>query len=71
MKRAILLFSLLNAACSTPHPWAKNGATQEDLAVESAQCKAQAFSVPNVSVVQTAMVYNACMQGKGWHQAGH
>jgi hypothetical protein len=71
MKRGILLFSLLCAACATPHPWVKDGATQEDLAMESAQCKAQAFAVPNAPMMQIAMVYNACMQGKGWHQAAH
>ena len=38
--------------------------------VDAAQCKAQAFSVPNATenMLQVTIVLNSCLQGKGWLQ---
>jgi hypothetical protein len=44
----------------------KDGGTQEDFQMDSGQCKAQAYSVPGAPPMQIAIVYNSCMQGKGW-----
>ena len=62
-----LALALTLAACATPQQqWYRAGATQQDFAMDQGQCQAQGFSVPGASVLQVALVYNACMRGKGW-----
>jgi hypothetical protein len=46
--------------------WYKDGATQQDFEMDQGQCKAQAFSVPNASMLQVGLVIQNCMIGKGW-----
>lgn len=64
-----LLFSLLLlTACQPKMVWYKDGATQQDFAMDKGQCNAQAFSISGVTLLQAAIVQNSCMQGKGWYQ---
>lgn len=65
---ALLGAAAVLAACAGPKVWTRDGATQDDFYRDRGQCQAQAFSVPNVPVMQAALVFNSCMQGKGWHQ---
>jgi len=70
MTRGTLLAALFLTACAAQqeYVWNRPGATQQEFAMESGQCRAQAFSVPNAPLMQVAIVYNSCMQGKGWYQ---
>lgn len=69
MKFTPILLALLLASCATTESvWVKPGSSEREFAMEAGQCKAQAFSVPNAPLMQVAIVYNSCMQGKGWHQ---
>jgi hypothetical protein len=62
-----LLAALSIAGCATqPKQWYRAGATQQDFAMDQGQCQAQGFSVSGATLMQTALVYNACMRGKGW-----
>lgn len=63
--RAVAIL-LIATACATPKQWVKQGASESDFRLESADCKARAFSIPNAPPVQIAIVYNECMQSKGW-----
>lgn len=57
------------ASCATTElAWDKPGSTQQAYYQESGQCRAQAFSVPGVSQLQAVLVFENCMQGKGWYQ---
>ena len=57
------------AGCATTETvWVKPGASQQDFYAESGQCKAQGFSTPGMPMMQVALVYVSCMQGKGWYQ---
>ena len=64
---AVAMTALL-AACAAPiEPnWTKTGGTPQDLSADMGQCKAQAYAVPGVSGLQAAIVYDSCMQGKGY-----
>jgi hypothetical protein len=59
--------ALTLAACATQQKnWYRDGASQQDFAMDQGQCQAQSFGVPGASVLQVALVYNSCMRGKGW-----
>jgi hypothetical protein len=68
------VFGLASAGCAPGttgyeqalQQWYRAGATQQDFAMDQGQCQAQGFGVPGASVLQAALVYNACMRGKGW-----
>ncbi len=70
MKRNLILTILIIglSACQPiqQKSWYKEGATQQDFAMDMGQCRAQAFSISGGSLLQIAIVQNACMQGKGW-----
>lgn len=68
MKRAAVLLLIALAGCATPRHWARADATTDDFYRDDGQCKAQAFAVPGAPLIQAAMVYNACMRGKGWRR---
>lgn len=70
MRRTIALLVLLLAGCATTETfWEKPGASAQDFNSDSAQCRAQAFSVPGAmnNLMQVAIVQNQCMQGRGWY----
>lgn len=70
MRYAMLLLVLVGCAGQEAREerWIKpaGGGSQAELSADDGQCKAQAFAIPNAPTMQVAMVYNACMQGKGW-----
>jgi hypothetical protein len=55
------------SACARQQVWVRNGSTQDDFYRDRGQCQAQGFSVANPSLLQAAIVFNSCMQGKGWY----
>lgn len=68
MKRYIILCALVMlSSCASPsRGWTKPGSTQADFNMDAGQCRAQAYSVPGAPVMQIAIVYASCLQGKGW-----
>lgn len=62
----MLFFSMLLAGCASA-PWVKSGFNESDFAIDSGQCQSQAFSAGAGSAPRQ-LIYNACMQGKGWEQ---
>lgn len=64
----LLLIVLALTACATEpeRRWYKPGASGADYAMDQGQCQAQGFAGPNATTVQFALVFNACMRGKGW-----
>ena len=70
--RPIVLAAALSlTGCATHDPlWYRAGASQDDFYRDQGQCKAQGFGVASGALLQAAVVFNACMQGKGWRQQG-
>jgi hypothetical protein len=68
MKKYLLAAAipLALAACAQPRVWYRAGATQQDFYMDQGQCKAQGFGANSGTLLQIALIYNACMQGKGW-----
>ncbi len=58
--------AIILAGCAAPATWHKAGASQEDFLMDRGQCNAQAYSVTGAPMMQVAIVFNSCMQGKGW-----
>lgn len=68
MRIIVLSAVLALSGCATTETvWVRDGASSQDFYMDRGQCQAQAFSVPNAPLMQTAIVFNGCMQGKGWH----
>lgn len=61
----LLVLVVFLAGCAAPQ-FTKPGAGQQEFAMDSGQCQAQALSSPLGAPRQA--IYNACMQGKGWSQ---
>lgn len=69
MKKAICLAVLLGGCATTERVWMHSDNTEERYRVDRGQCLAQgsaAFQGPQS--IQAAMIFNGCMQGKGWYQ---
>ena len=83
--KTMLLAMLVLAGCAPPteYVWVKNGANIQDFNVDSGQCKAEAFSAPEMPapgmpapgmpapampMMQKEIIYSNCMQGKGWYK---
>lgn len=64
MKTLILIPVLLLAGCMTV--WMKPGSTERDYKMDTGQCRAQSYSVPNAPPLQALLVFTSCMEGKGW-----
>lgn len=64
--RVIVAVALVLAGCASSKVWVKEGSSTRDFNVDAGQCKAQAFAVPGAPLIQVSIVYNACMEGKGW-----
>jgi hypothetical protein len=71
MRYAIALLIML-AGCAPQQQqqmvWYKPGSTPQTFNMDAGACKAQAFSVPGMPLMQVAIVYNQCMYGRGWDQ---
>lgn len=70
LRLAALVTLAVLAGCATEQRtvWVRDGSTQQEFNMDGGQCRAQAFSVAGVSMVQAAIVYESCMQGKGWQR---
>lgn len=66
--RLALVFVIALAACGAQKQWVRDGASPEDFYRDSGECKAQALAIPGAPMMQIAMVYGSCMQGKGWRR---
>lgn len=65
----IALFVLLSGCATQPEwRWEKPGASGQQYSMDNGQCRAQAFSVASGNMMQIALVYDGCMQGKGWYR---
>lgn len=64
---SLVLLVLLSGCQTTESVWVKPGASQQDFYMDAGQCRAQAFSVASGNMMQIAIVYNSCMQGRGWY----
>ena len=62
---ALITIGLVGCA-TTETVWNKSNSSEQEFNMESGQCRASAFGVSNPSMMQIAIVYNSCMQGKGW-----
>lgn len=58
--------SLLGCAAQPGRHWVNDTPERKDINADIGQCQAQAWSVPGADAMQTNMVINACMRGKGW-----
>lgn len=74
--RYLVLLVTLTACATTPYPenWHRDGATERDLRMESAQCKVQAISGSSAqsdgvaAYLGAAGIFRNCMIGKGWER---
>jgi len=66
--RALLVGIAILAGCAPQYLWVKPGASQDDFYADSGQCKAQAYGAPGTYTMQVVLIYQSCMQGKGWHK---
>jgi hypothetical protein len=69
MRTVLVTVVLVLAGCATTETvWVRSGASEQDFYQDRGQCQAQAFSVPGAPMMQAAIVFSGCMQGKGWRQ---
>jgi hypothetical protein len=71
MRTPLLCAAALLAGCVTTEPqyvWQHREASQERYDVDTGQCKAQAFQMPGSSLQRSVIVFESCMQGKGWQR---
>lgn len=61
-------FVVLLAGCAPTLVWDKAGATGWEFEMDRGTCQAQAYGAFQGPVsMQSAMIFNACMRGKGWY----
>jgi hypothetical protein len=65
---ATLAVALLGGCANHQGTWTRDNASQQDFYMDRGQCKAQAFGSGG-SLMLVAIVFNSCMQGKGWEQS--
>jgi len=63
----IIITLLLTGCAQQQNYWVRPGASNEDFEMDKGQCTAQAFSIPNATLMQIAIVQNQCLRGKGWN----
>jgi hypothetical protein len=60
------------AACAQEAAWQKPGASEQDLAQDSAGCRDRAYAGQGAmggDAQRTAIAYTTCMESKGWRRA--
>lgn len=62
-----LVVLLLVGCATTERVWERPGASQQDFFMDRGQCQAQSFGAPGLNTFQVALIFNSCMQGKGWY----
>lgn len=63
----VLLLVTLYGCATTERVWVRSGASQQDFYIDSGQCRSHAFSGYAHSLTQRAVVFESCLQGKGWY----
>lgn len=77
MRAAVLLLALLAGCAAQPaiedpvlvipaQRWWKTGTTFDEVKLSAAQCRESAFAVPNVTYTHRRVLYEACMEGRGF-----
>jgi hypothetical protein len=61
----MLAVTLMGCATQKESYWFKANSSQADFNQDAGACRAQAFGSSG-NTVRIAIVYNGCMQGKGW-----
>jgi len=58
------------AACAQEVAWQKPGATEQDLAQDSAGCRDRAYAGQGAmgDAQRAAIAYSSCMESKGWRR---
>lgn len=67
MKKLIVALMFLVGCATNDKAWTKPGSTEQDFYIDTGQCRAQAYSVPGTPPMQLALIFESCMQGKGWY----
>jgi hypothetical protein len=69
----MLLACLLLIGCAQQpnFHWERGGSSDRDFYQDSGYCKAQAFSVSSGLIMQIAIVYTGCMEGRGWQRVAN
>ena len=65
---ALCAFVLAGCATQQRMVWTRPGSTQQEFYMENGQCRAQAFSGTGVPLMQAVVIFESCMQGKGWYK---
>jgi hypothetical protein len=65
--RTTLVLLLLAGCATTERVWVRPGASSQDFHMDSGQCRAHAFSGYAHSLAQRVVVFESCLQGKGWY----
>lgn len=63
-----LLLALAACATEPTYTWQKPGGSEYEFDSDAGQCRAQAYSVPGVRMLQAVLVFENCLQGKGWRK---
>jgi putative copper export protein len=66
---ALLAGLLVGCATGPEYVWVKPNSTENEFYNDLGQCRAQAFGVSGVTLMQAVLVQNNCLMGKGWRQA--
>ena len=62
-----LIVLLLAGCASTTKVWDKPGASSSEFEMDRGACQAQGFGAPMGPMsMQSAMIFNGCMRGRGW-----
>jgi hypothetical protein len=61
------LLCLLSSCATTETVWDKPNSSQQEFYRDSGQCKAQGFGATGMNMYQVTLIFNSCMQGKGWY----
>jgi hypothetical protein len=69
VRLALSLAALVLAGCVTNEPkwvWDHPSSNEQQFRMDEGQCKAQAFQMPGSSLQRSVIVFDSCMQGKGY-----
>lgn len=70
--RVLVLFAaaVALAGCAQDVVWVKPDATEQDLARDSDGCRSQAYASQGMTsdAQRMLVIYQSCMEGKGWHR---
>ena len=66
----LIVAAVVLAACAQDVVWKKPGATEDELARDSDGCRSQAYASQGMTndAQRLLVVYQSCMEGKGWRR---